>query len=70
VLANNIPYIEAQIIKYVVRWRDKNGIEDLHKAAHFLDKLREVAMSEAKEAEPQPKGYVDQDYEFKQDAWS
>ena len=41
VLANNIPYMEAQIIKYVSRWRDKNGIEDLRKARHFLAKLIE-----------------------------
>lgn len=41
VLANDIPYLEAQIIKYVGRWRDKNGIEDLKKAQHFLEKLIE-----------------------------
>lgn len=41
VLANNISYLEAQIIKYVSRWRDKNGIEDLEKARHFLEKLIE-----------------------------
>jgi hypothetical protein len=41
VLANDIPYMEAQIIKYVSRWRDKGGIEDLKKASHFLDKLIE-----------------------------
>lgn len=42
VIANNIPYMEGQIIKYTSRWRDKNGLEDLHKARHFLDKLIEV----------------------------
>ncbi len=41
VLANNIPYMEAQIMKYLLRWRKKNGIEDLRKARHFLDKLIE-----------------------------
>ena len=41
VLANEIPYMEAQIIKYVTRWRKKNGVQDLHKARHFLDKLIE-----------------------------
>lgn len=41
VLANEIPYLEAQIIKYVVRWRKKNGIADLEKAQHFLEKLLE-----------------------------
>ena len=42
-LANDIPYLEAQIIKYVMRWRSKNGVEDLDKASHFLQKLRETA---------------------------
>jgi hypothetical protein len=41
VLANNIPYMEAQIMKYVFRWREKNGLEDLEKAKHFLEKLIE-----------------------------
>lgn len=40
--ANNIPFIEASVIKYVCRWRDKGGIEDLHKAKHFLDLLIEL----------------------------
>lgn len=41
VLANDIPYLEAQIIKYVSRWRKKNGLQDLQKAKHFLEKLIE-----------------------------
>ena len=42
VIANDIPYMEAQIIKYVFRWREKNGLKDLQKAEHFLEKLMEV----------------------------
>lgn len=34
-------YLEGQITKYVYRWRQKNGLEDLQKAQHFLQKLRE-----------------------------
>ena len=37
--ANNIPFIEGNIIKYVVRHRSKNGIEDLKKARHYIDLL-------------------------------
>ena len=36
---NNIPYIEGCIIKYIVRWRAKNGIEDLEKAKHLIECL-------------------------------
>jgi Protein of unknwon function (DUF3310) len=42
VLANSIPYMEAQIMKYVMRWREKDGVHDLKKAQHFLEKLIEV----------------------------
>jgi len=36
-------YLEGQITKYITRWRLKNGLEDLKKAAHYADKLLEVA---------------------------
>lgn len=36
---NNIPFIEGNIIKYVIRHRDKNGLEDLKKAKHYLELL-------------------------------
>lgn len=42
VVANNIPYLEAQVLKYVMRWRKKGGLDDLKKAEHFLQKLMEV----------------------------
>jgi hypothetical protein len=39
ILANNIPFAEGSVIKYVSRWRNKGGVEDLRKARHFLDML-------------------------------
>ncbi len=41
VLRNGIGYAEGCVIKYVSRWRSKNGLEDLRKARHFLDLLIE-----------------------------
>lgn len=38
-----LDYFQGQITKYVMRWRSKNGVEDLKKARHFLDKYIEVA---------------------------
>ncbi len=53
VLANNIPYLEAQIIKYVTRHRRKGGLTDLEKASHFLQKLiEEETKRKASEDEP------------------
>lgn len=41
ILANGIPFVEGCVIKYVSRWRNKNGVDDLKKARHFLDMLIE-----------------------------
>lgn len=38
---NHVPFIEGNIIKYVLRHKDKNGIEDLKKAKHYIDLLIE-----------------------------
>lgn len=40
--ANGIPFAEGSAIKYLTRWRDKGGIEDLKKARHFIDLLIEL----------------------------
>lgn len=37
--ANGIPYLEGNAIKYLVRWRKKNGLADLEKARHYIDIL-------------------------------
>lgn len=42
IVGNNLGYLEGCIVKYVSRYREKNGLEDLNKAKHFLDKLIEV----------------------------
>ena len=37
--ANNLPFAEGSIIKYVTRWRAKGCLKDLEKARHFIDLL-------------------------------
>ena len=39
---NRLGYLEGNIIKYVTRYKEKNGLQDLQKAKHYLDKLIEV----------------------------
>lgn len=34
-----LPFHEAQVLKYLVRWRSKGGVEDLEKARWYLDRL-------------------------------
>ena len=41
ILKNGIGFAEGNVIKYVSRWKEKGGIEDLKKARHFLDMLIE-----------------------------
>ena len=41
ITANGIGYIEGNIIKYVCRYKSKNGVEDLKKAQHYLQMLIE-----------------------------
>ena len=40
--ANLIGYFEGNVIKYVTRWRKKNGIADLEKAKHYIELLIEL----------------------------
>jgi hypothetical protein len=40
--ANGIPYLEGNVIKYVSRWRSKNGVADLKKAKHYIELLIEL----------------------------
>jgi hypothetical protein len=42
IIANDIGYLEGTAIKYLTRWKRKNGVEDLKKARHFIDKAIET----------------------------
>jgi len=40
--ANNIPFMEANVIKYICRHKSKNGLADLEKAKHYIELLMEL----------------------------
>ncbi len=40
-MANKLDACQHTVIKYVTRFRDKNGVEDLRKAIHTLEMLIE-----------------------------
>ena len=42
--ANSVPYLEGSACYYILRWRDKGGIEDLKKAKHTLDLIIELEL--------------------------
>ena len=39
---NGIGFCEGNAIKYLVRWREKGGKQDLLKAKHYIDLLLEM----------------------------
>lgn len=41
ITANGLGYCEGNVVKYVTRYKDKNGVEDLRKAIHYLELLIE-----------------------------
>lgn len=45
ITANGMGYLAGNVVKYISRYQDKNGIQDLEKARHYLDKLIEVEMA-------------------------
>lgn len=47
---NHLGFIEGCVIKYVTRWKTKNGVEDLRKAIHFLELLIEMETPPAVQA--------------------
>ena len=48
IMANQMPFCEASVVKYVSRWRDKNGIEDLRKAKQLIDFIIEDEIEKTK----------------------
>ena len=41
-MANELNYCQANAVKYVTRYKDKGGIEDLRKAIHNIEILIEL----------------------------
>jgi len=45
IIKNNIGFVEGNIIKYVLRFKDKGGIADLEKAKHYIELLIDSSKS-------------------------
>lgn len=39
ILQNGLDFCEGNVIKYITRWREKGGVEDLQKAKHYIEFL-------------------------------
>jgi hypothetical protein len=42
IVKNNLDFLQGNVVKYVVRYKEKGGIEDLKKARHYLDMMIEL----------------------------
>jgi hypothetical protein len=45
IIKNNIGFVEGNIIKYILRFKDKGGIADLEKAKHYIELLIDSSKS-------------------------
>lgn len=41
IIDHNLDFLEGNVVKYVTRWKYKNGLEDLEKALYNMKKLVE-----------------------------
>ena len=46
IMANNLNFCQGNAIKYITRYKSKNGLEDLKKAKHYIDLLIQFEYSE------------------------
>jgi len=44
IISQGLNYLEGNVVKYITRYRRKNGLEDLRKAQAYLEKL--IAVTE------------------------
>jgi len=55
IVSHSMNYLEGNIIKYITRYKDKGGLEDLKKAEWYLTRLKKEYLDEAKD-------YIQQEY--------
>lgn len=51
-MANNLNYCQANAIKYITRYRDKGGKEDLAKAIHNIEILMKLEYPNTSDSTP------------------
>lgn len=50
----NLHYLLACATKYISRWREKNGVEDLRKSLHYISKAEDISL--------EPEEYTEEQY--------
>jgi hypothetical protein len=44
-ILNNVPFAEASVVKYVMRWREQGGVDELRKARRLVDMMIEMELN-------------------------
>ncbi len=39
IFKNGLNFLQGNVVKYITRYKDKNGLEDLEKVKHYVDLL-------------------------------
>ena len=47
IIANNLGWCEGNIVKYITRWKQKNGVDDIKKVIHYAEMLIQTIEKEA-----------------------
>ncbi len=61
--SNDLDYFQGCITKYVTRHKKKNGLQDLRKAQHFLEKYIELEIAKRDAEENKVLGYKEDDHQ-------
>ena len=49
IVSHSMNYLEGNIIKYVTRYKDKGGLQDIEKAEWYLARLKKELLEEAED---------------------
>ncbi len=41
IVVNNLGFLEGNVVKYITRWKEKGGIQDLDKIIHYVEMLKQ-----------------------------
>lgn len=41
IMANQLGYCEGNVVKYITRWEDKGGVQDLDKAIQYINFIKD-----------------------------
>ena len=46
IYANELGWCEGNIVKYITRWKQKGGLNDIDKVIHYAEMLKEFQLKE------------------------